>query len=103
MLPPCSVKSHSLEWNKHQSYYSDRGHTWWAKNEIANKFTSCCKLFRTIFSYNNIDDIFKIMKFSIGLQLPRSIRAIAGMKSDEYHILLPNDGSLTALEGMGYV
>ena len=98
--PPCSIELHSYDWNQNYSFYS--GSKFWKTNSLEDKLTSCCRLFRQIYSNNSIEDIFKIMKFSVGLEIPKPWDEISLMNSDGYSVLLfPNDGNFTALEKMG--
>ena len=77
----------------------------WAKkwNQVAmeEKLTSCCKIFRSILNYGNIDDIFQIMKFSLGQSLPMSLKEISYFNSKEYKTLFPNEGNFSGLRNMG--
>ena len=68
---------------------------------IEDKLTSCCKLLRSMFNYGNIGDILKIMKFSLGLQIPKTLEAIYDMEADDYSMLFPNNGNFTGLEKLG--
>ena len=56
-----------------------------------------------MFNYGNIGDILKIMKFSLGLQIPKTLEAIYDMEADDYSMLFPNNGNFTGLEKLGWV
>ena len=103
-LAPCSVLSHSFEWNINSSCYSG-SKKWikkWKENSMEESLTSCCKLLRSIFNYDNIADIFQIMKFSLGQPMPKTLKEISDMKTlEEYNTLLPNKGNFTALKKLG--
>jgi hypothetical protein len=105
-LAPCSVLSHSYAWNISSSCYSgsEEGqfHSW-VNDSMEGRLTSCCQLFRSIFNHGNIDDIFQIMKFSLGQQMPKSLKQISQMKEQEYSSLFPNEGNFTALKTLGCV
>ena len=105
-LAPCSVLSHSFEWNINSSCYSGskKRIKKWEENSIEESLTSCCKLLRSIFNYENIADIFQIMKFSLGQPMPKTLNEISDMTTyEEYSTLLPNKGNFTSLKKLGYV
>ena len=68
---------------------------------MEEKLTSCCKMFRSILNYGNIDNIFHIMKFSLGQLLPKSLKEISHFNSKEYKTLFPNEGNFSGLRNMG--
>ena len=99
VLPPCSVLSHSFRWNQTKSCYA--GSPNWKKNSIEDKLTSCCKMFRSIFSYGNIADLFKIMKFSLGQEIPVPISKLTSLRDTAYLALLPNSGNFSTMQELG--
>ena len=105
-LAPCSVLSNSFEWDINSSCYSG-SKKWikkWEENSIEESLTSCCKLLRSIFNYENIADIFQIMKFSLSQPMPKTLKEISEIESqDELDDLVPNKGNFTALKTLGYV
>ena len=100
---PCSISSQSLKWNVNSSCFS--GSKKWAKKWIdlgmEERLTSCCKLFRSILSYSNLNDIFQIMKFSLGQQLPKPLNEISKFKPSQYKTIFPNDGKLDNISNIG--
>ena len=106
-LAPCSVLSQSYAWDFNSSCYSGSSESErinkWVTQSYESRLTSCCKLFRSIFNYGNIEDIFQIMKFSLGQQMPKSLSQIQQMKPQEHSGLFPNNGNFTAMKIMGFV
>ena len=103
VVAPCSITTQSLTWNVNSSCFS--GSKKWAKKWIdlgmEERLTSCCKLFRTILSYSNLNDIFQIMKFSLGQQLPKPLYEISKFTASQYKTLFPNDGELASISNIG--
>ena len=100
---PCSISTQSLKWNINSSCFS--GSKNWAKKWInlgmEKRLTSCCKLFRSILNYRNLNDIFQIMKFSVGQQLPKPLYEISKFTPSQYKTLFPNDGELASISNIG--
>ena len=101
IFPPCGVLSHSFQWNQNKSCYS--GSQLWKSSGIEEKLTSCCALFRSVFAYENIKDIFKIMKFSLGQEIPVPLSNLSSMKTADYMSIMPNNGNFSTLKEIGYV
>ena len=101
ILPPCSVLPDSFQWNQTKSCYA--GSPKWKKFFIEDKLTSCCKLFRSIFSYENVADVFEIMKYSLGQEIPVPISNLSRMEDKDYLSLLPNNGNFSAITDIRYV
>ena len=90
---------HSHQWNQNESCYA--GSSRWTQDSIEVKLTACCKLFRSIFSYDNIDDIFHIMKYSLGQEIPIPLKNLTEMKAEEHVFLFPNNGDFSGLRESG--
>ena len=103
VLAPCSITTQSLKWNVNSSCFS--GSKNWAKKWVdlgmEERLTSCCKLFRSILSYSSLNNIFKIMKFSLGQQLPKPLYEILKFTPSQYKKLFPNDGELATISHIG--
>ena len=100
---PCSLLTQSIKWDINSSCFagSKKYAKKWIEGSWGTQLTSCCKLFRSIFDYGNIEDIFHIMKFSLGQQLPNSLTEISKYEPNQYGVLFPNDKKLTGISNKG--
>ena len=70
--------------------------------QIQNQMQSYFNFWQqSILNHENIDDIFHIMKFSVGQLLPRTLKEISLFKPNQYKIRFPSQGNLTGLARQG--
>ena len=72
------------------------------ESEDRRKAEICCRIFRDIFDFKNIEYIMAIMKFSLGSPLPQSLEGMGSLTKDRYQKLFPVNGNLSSLEDIGY-
>ena len=68
---------------------------------IERMYFPCCKMFRKLFAWENMESIMKIIKFSLGSPLLKSLKAKARMEPVDYQSIFPNSGKTTRIEELG--
>ena len=82
-----------------EDYKLNHGHQ---ESEDHRKAEICCRIFREIFDFKNIEYIMAIMKFSLGSPLPQSLEGMGSLTKKRYQNLFPGNGNLSGLEDIGY-
>ena len=100
---PCSRLTQSIKWDMNSSCFagSKKYAKKWIEGSWGTQLTSCCKLFRSIFDYGNIEDVFHVMKLSLGQQLPKSLTEISKYEPNRYRDFFPNEKFFTGISNQG--
>ena len=69
--------------------------------DIEKMYFPCCKIFRELFAWKNMEGILKIMKFSWGMPLLKSLKETTRMDPAGYQNIFPNDGNTNHIAELG--
>ena len=92
MAPPC----HDFRTESHLPNVSD----WTAKRINTRK--ACCEMVSRLFNITNLEAIMKIMTFSLGQPLPRPLKTMEEMTSNNYQEIFPSTDYINGLGNMRY-